>query len=260
MTSDLVPRVGGIPSADIAVPDHEREVRFHASVLGTGDRPLWRPDLMNNRGQPIIGLGARTAEHAELPLQWMPHVQVADVATSAARAIHLGGRELMHGRNADGGSQWAVLADPDGAAFGVIPAPPADEDADADVPVGRIAWISLSVPDAAAARDFYQQVIGWSVRNDATDDAGTPTADATMLGDDGTPVASIGHDQGANRSLPRVWLIHLPVGDLAESLRRVRAEGGEVVGTAIGPDGTRSAAVIRAPAGAHLALVPASHH
>ena len=78
----FAPRVGGVLSADIAVPEHDREVRFYSSVLGTGENPLWREDLMNNLGMPIIGLGPRSAEYAHLPLQWMPHIQVADVAAS----------------------------------------------------------------------------------------------------------------------------------------------------------------------------------
>ena len=86
MSDSLVPRVGGILSADIAVPEHEREVRFYSRVLSTGENPLWREDLMNNLGMPIIGLGARIPEYAHLPLQWMPHIQVADVAASVERA------------------------------------------------------------------------------------------------------------------------------------------------------------------------------
>lgn len=66
--SDLsVPRVGAVFSADIAVPEHEREMRFYARVLSTGTNPLWRAeDLMNNLGIPIIGLGARSEEYAHL--------------------------------------------------------------------------------------------------------------------------------------------------------------------------------------------------
>ena len=62
MSGHFVPRVGGVSSADIAVPEHEREVRFYSRVLTTGENPLWREDLMNNVGMPIVGLGARIAE------------------------------------------------------------------------------------------------------------------------------------------------------------------------------------------------------
>src|SRR5918997_1602062 len=108
MSEPFVPRVGGVLSADIAVPEHEREVCFYSRVLSTGESPLWRGDtLMNNLGMPIMGLGARSAEYAHLPLQWMPHIQVADLATSVQRALELGGSVLMHSKNDDGKSQWA---------------------------------------------------------------------------------------------------------------------------------------------------------
>ena len=225
MTS-LVPGVGGILSADIAVPEHEREVRLYSRVLSTGENPLWREDRMNNLGTPIIGLGARSAEYAHLPLQWMPHIQVADVAASVGRALDLGGSELMH----DGKSQWAVLLDPNGAAFGIIPVvsaeaiPPTDGAAswDAAARVGRISWLDLTVSDASATRDFYRQVVEWSAQDVEMEDASGRYADYNLFGDDGNPAAGVRHARGVNLGLPPIWMIYLPVGDLAESLRRVR--------------------------------------
>ena len=104
MHKPFVHRVGGVLSADIAVPDHDRELDFYSRVLTTGDEPLWREDLMNNLGMPVIGLGVRTPEYSELPQQWMPHFQVADVAASAASAIELGGKtvEMHHIAPGDG--------------------------------------------------------------------------------------------------------------------------------------------------------------
>ena len=191
--SDLyVPRVGGVLSADIAVPEHEREMRFYSRVLGTGESPLWREDLMNNRGMPIIGLGPRSAEYADLPLQWMPHIQVADVATSAQRALDLGGREIMHGKDDDGNSQWAAFFDPNGAAFGIMPVvspealPKAEPVASgsAAARMGCISWLDLTVSDASATRDFYHEVVGWSVQDVEMEDASagvTPTTTCSAM-------------------------------------------------------------------------------
>jgi predicted enzyme related to lactoylglutathione lyase len=254
MSDPFVPRVGGILSADIAVPEHEREVRFYSRVLTTGESPLWREDLMNNLGTPIVGLGARIAEHARLPLQWMPHIQVADVTASVKRALDLGGSELMH----DGEGQWAVLLDPNGAAFGIIPVvsaeaiPPTDGTA---VRAGRISWLDLTVSDASATRDFYQQVVDWSVQDVEMEDASERYADYNMLGDDGNPAAGICHARGVNLGLPSIWMIYLPVGDLAESVHRVRKEGGEIIKATRGNHGEYACAVIQDPVGAHLALV-----
>jgi len=263
MAQPFVPRVGGILSADIAVPEHDREVRFYARVLTTGDDPLWRDDLMNNAGLPIIGLGERTEETANLPLQWMPHIQVADVTASVTRALELGGRELMHSRDAEGNSQWAVLLDPNGAAFGIIPVvtpdamPPTEETVSGNaVRVGRIAWVNLTVSDAAITRDFYQQVIGWSVHEVEMEHAGDRYFDFGMADSEGEPAAGVCHARGTNGDLPPVWLIYLPVGDLDESLRRVEEEGGEVLRAARGSDAGFAYAVVRDLVGACFALIP----
>lgn len=263
MSDPFAPRIGGILSADIAVPEHEREVRFYSRVLGTGEAPLWREDLMNNLGLPVIGLAERSAEHADLPLQWMPHIQVADVAASVARTLELGGSELMRARADDGTDQWAVLRDPNGAAFGIMPVVPADAippmeggaSAGVGARVGRISWVDLTVADTAAACAFYRQVFGWSVRIVEMEDAAERCTDYEMPADDGNPAAGIRHARGANAELPPVWMIQLPVGDLAESLRRVQDEGGTVIRATRGADGRCTYAAVRDPVGACLALV-----
>jgi predicted enzyme related to lactoylglutathione lyase len=265
MSEPFVPRVGGVLSADIAVPEHEREMRFYSRVLSTGENPLWREKtLMNNLGMPIIGLGPRNAEYAHLPLQWMPHVQVADVAASVQRALDLGASDLMHAKDDDGKSQWAVLLDPNGAAFGIIPVVPAEaippsdgiESPDVAASVGRISWLDLTVSDASATRNFYRQVVEWSVQDIEMEDAGERYADYQMLGDDGTPVAGVCHARGMNLGLPPVWMIYLPVGDLAESLRRVQEEGGKIIKVTRGDDGEYAYAAVQDPVGAYLALMP----
>lgn len=265
MSELFAPGVGAVLSADIAVPEHEREVRFYSRVLSTGENPLWRQeDLMNNLGLPIIGLGASKPEWAHLPLQWMPHIQVADVAASVLRTLELGGRELMHFKGDDGTSQWAVLLDPNGAAFGIIPVVPA-EAIDAGnaagassgaAAVGRIYWLDLTVPDAPATRDFYRQVVGWSVQDVEMTDGGERYADYNMLGEDGSPKAGVCHARGVNVGLPPVWMLYLPVGDLAESLRRVQEEGGRIIKPMQGEDGRYVYAAIQDPVGVSLALIP----
>ncbi|MEM9380511.1 MAG: VOC family protein [Planctomycetota bacterium] len=235
MEDSFALRVGGVVSADIAVPEHERELRFYAHVLTTGRTPLWRDDLMNSAGQPIIGLGERTAEYADLPLQWMPHIQVADVAASAERALALGGTEILHGKDAEGVSLWAGLSDPSGVAFGVIPVvgagemPPAAHEGE----TGRIVSLDLALADAAGARSFYRDVIGWSPREVEERIQGAGDGDAAR---------------------EPVWVIHLPVADLEESLRRVEAEGGAILETLRAGEGASARALVQDPVGVRFGL------
>lgn len=261
MNSPYVSGVGEIPTADIAVPQYDRVLQFYSRVLSTGENPLWREDLMNNCGIPVIGLGKSSAEYADLPLQWMPHIQVADIAQSVKHALDMGGSEVYHGRDDDGKSQWALLLDPNGAAFGLIPVISEDEitsatSSDGDTSFGCISWLDLTVTKASLISDFYQTVIGWSVQETEEQDASERYIDYNMLGDADTPSARVRHARGANKDLPSVWMLYLPVGDIAESLRRVKEEGGKIIKQKIGIDGVYAYAIIQDPVGVSLGLVP----
>ena len=168
----------------------------------------------------------------------------------------------MHGRDDEGKSQWAVLRDANGAAFGIMPVvpeealPPTSDDSAGvtDASTGCISRVALTVSDAQASRDFYHQVVGWSAREVEMEDGGERYADSAMCTDDGTTAAEVCHARGVNRGLPPVWMIHLPVGDLAESLRRVPGEGGVVVQSVQGAGGEYVSAVVRDSVGVQLAL------
>lgn len=219
---------------------------------------------MNNIGIPIIGLSACSTEHELLPLQWMPHIQVADVAMSVERALRLGGSELMHGKDNAGKSRWAVLLDPNAAAFGIVPVVSQEElsasygsaSRDASAPVGCIAWLDVTVSDATATRDFYRQVVGWTAKDVEGNDASERYADYTMLGDDGNAAAGVCQARGVNLDVPPVWMLYLPVGDLAESLRRVPQEGGKIIKESRANDGEYAHAVLQDPLGVYVGLVP----
>ncbi|MEO0971865.1 MAG: VOC family protein [Pseudomonadota bacterium] len=237
--------VGGVLSADIAVPEHERELGFYSKVLTTGAAPLWRDDLTNNQGTPIIGLGERSPEYESLPLQWLPHFQVSDVGASVERTLALGGEEVMHAKGEDGQSQWAVLLDPTGAAFGLIPVvPEGSHGASEPDAIGHISWLSLVASDVSATCEFYEQVIGYSAA--PVNEKGS----REMRRPDGGLAAEIWPMEGEHANLPSVWLLSLPVDDFSESLKHVREGGGEIVAEAA----EAGHAVIRDPVGVYVAL------
>lgn len=252
---------GRVISADIAAPDVERLRAFYARVLCTGDPPLWRADdLHNSLGLPIIGIGARTSAHEALPVQWMPHIQVSDVHASLERATARGAAVLMQGHMPSGDVAWAVLQDPAGAVFGLVPSIPSEAIPALPVPTpptGRVAWLDLTVPDADALRDFYAIVVGWGTQAVAMRDGEHAYADYCLLNDDGTTSAGVCHARGPNAGLPPVWLLYLPVGDLEASIHEVTEAGGMVLTSSRKPDGSYASAVIRDPAGAFTSLVPA---
>ncbi|MEX2536542.1 MAG: VOC family protein [Trueperaceae bacterium] len=181
-----------------------------------------------------------------------------------ATPFELGGRLLMDPKDAAGGTAWAVLEDPNGAAFGLVPVVPSDALPNVDAAgspgvggaIGRVAWLDLTVRDAFRTRDDYRQVVGWSVQAVEMAEETDRYADSNLVREDGEPAAGVCHARGTNADLPPVWHIYLPVGDLDESLRRVEAEGGTVLKVSRRADGRPLYAAVREPVGACFALVP----
>jgi len=175
----------------------------------------------------------------------MPHIQVLEDGASVAHALELGGSELMHGKDGDGQSQWAVLVDPVGAAFGLIPVV-GDASAATDEPetVGCIAWLTLVVPDVPSMCEFYERVVGWSAVSTDVD------GEFELRRSDGVASAAICHAAGDHEGVPPVWILGLPVDELDASLRLVRESGGEIINGST----ETGRAVIRDPVGVFVAL------
>ena len=77
--------------------------------------------------------------------------------------------------------------------------------------VGEIGWIDMTVDDATATRDFYQDVVGWNVEDTSMGDY----SDYTMMSPgDGEAIAGICHARGSNSDLPGGWLIYIVVADV----------------------------------------------
>jgi predicted enzyme related to lactoylglutathione lyase len=116
---------------------------------------------------------------------------------------------------------------------------------------GTIAWIDLTVPDAAVVRDFYKAVVGWKETPVTMGDyqdycMNPPSADQ--------PVAGICHARGENADLPAQWLIYVTVKDVDASAARCVQLGGKIL---VGPKnlgGQGRFCVIQDPAGAVAAL------
>lgn len=111
---------------------------------------------------------------------------------------------------------------------------------------GTIAWLDLSVSDAAPVRDFYQAVLGWTT---------TPVdmngyEDYAMGPEGAEPVAGVCHSRGVNLGIPPVWMPYVVVPDLEASLTAVVERGGEIVFRHEG-----GFVFVKDPAGAHIALM-----
>ena len=90
--------------------------------------------------------------------------------------------------------------------------------------LGKVTWVDLTVEDAPAIRDFYQQVIGWSP---SPLQMSGGYDDYNMIPPGGTEAAAgVCHARGNNAKLPPRWLVYVGVKDLAASVAAVERLGG----------------------------------
>lgn len=98
----------------------------------------------------------------------------------------------------------------------------------------QLCHMDLTVDNAETVRDFYQEVVGWTVE---------------MLGDDyvmksrDDAVAGICHKRGALADFPSEWLAYFSVPNLDESLAAVAKNGGKIVISPTGEQGYRYAVI-----------------
>jgi uncharacterized protein len=118
--------------------------------------------------------------------------------------------------------------------------------------LGVVGWMDLTIPNADRVRDFYAAVVGW--RADGVEMGGYQDW-AMFAPGRSDPVAGICHAQGVNTGLPPCWLPYIPVADLDASLAEVRKTGGAVVSGPRDLGVWGRMAVIRDPAGAHVAII-----
>ncbi len=110
---------------------------------------------------------------------------------------------------------------------------------------GAVSWIEHSGPDAARARTFYENVLGWQV-------AETPMPagaySAIMLGE--KPIGGFSPAPGSDG-----WKLYITVDDVDGRVALAQKAGAAVTSDAVDVPGVGRMATIRDPFGASLCLI-----
>ena len=120
-----------------------------------------------------------------------------------------------------------------------------------DQKVGGISWVDLTVPDANATKEFYREVVGWTVTDVPMGDYSAYCVNEPQTG---KTVAGICHARGSNANLPAAWLVYITVDNVDKSVAKCVELGGEVISEPRSYGGQGRYCVIRDPAGAVAAL------
>lgn len=247
-------RHGKLVWADLVTTDLAGARRFYGELFGWSFAELGtdRVDylLAYHAGAPIAGIAQRQPQ-ATPPRQsgWIAFMSVADVSAAAGAVTAQGGAVLITPRPVPGRGDMAVLADPDGAPFGVVHSSSGDPP-DYLPAVGEWIWALYQSHDATSAAAFYQALAGYEVIPDAR----AINAPHFLLAADGYARASL-VEIPAERGLRPDWLYFVRVSDVRASVARASALGG---GTLVAPDPGLfggQVAVVADPNGAPLGLL-----
>lgn len=108
-------------------------------------------------------------------------------------------------------------------------------------------WVDLSVPDTAAAQEFYGQLLGWKFENQGEDFGGYRIAVAA----DGTKIAGLMSSQDET---PAAWTPYFDTPDAEASAAAVKKHGGSVLFEPMDVPQNGVMAVVADPAGAVFGL------
>jgi uncharacterized protein len=241
--------------------DPEGAKRFYDSVVGWDIRPphddigyrmIGRSDGGFAGG--ILPIKSAMGEHGARPA-WYAYIAVDNVDATVAQIEAKGGAVHMPGREIEGVGRIAMVADPQGNAFYVMKPnpPPGDEQAQSDVfsptEEQRVNWNELSTADPAAARQFYNELFGW------TSEEFMPMGEIgeyRFFAHQGTTLGALSPClQGA----PAGWRYYIRVPSISKAAEAVQAGGGTV---SMGPHevpGGDHIVIGHDPQGAEFALV-----
>ncbi len=211
----------------LATTDADAARRFYGDLLGwegSADEAMGGYALMSLGGSVVGGVYPMTAEEREsgaLP-GWLSIVSVDDVDACAARVTQLGGRVVATPMDVMSLGRTAVVADPQGAAFGIWQ--PGDfVGAGVVNDVGAMVLNQLNTNAPGPARDFYAGLFGWDFSSVA--DGPMPYWGITNGGSLNGGVMALDPSAPA----PPHWLVYFTVEDLDASDAVIVDGGGAVV-------------------------------
>lgn len=213
---------------ELFTEDARAAVQFYGTVFGWSfqDFPADRGPgywLALSGGEPVGGMLERQHVYQKEPgSRWLGMISVGDVKAAARYAAAHGGRVVVPPRAVPGRGEMAVLADPEGAPFGVIRSSSGDPP-DYLAADRQWVWIELWAKDPQAMAQFYSGLAGYET-------AAVERPDGRL----GYLLAAGGYTRcgiipSPMSGAPPVWLPYLRVEDVRAAATQAENAGARVV-------------------------------
>jgi predicted enzyme related to lactoylglutathione lyase len=160
---------------------------------------------------------------------WIGYISVADLDAHIEKIVEAGGKLWKPATEVPGMLRFAVMSDPQGAAFVAFtanPGMPTPERPPSPTP-GTIGWHELYTTDLEAGFDFYQKMFGWTKVSDM--DMGPMGVYRLFDQGDQNPMGAGGMMTKAPHIPVSCWNFYINVDSIGAAAERVKAGGGSVL-------------------------------
>jgi predicted enzyme related to lactoylglutathione lyase len=237
---------------DLLTPNASGAHEFYGKVVGWKTEP-WESDpsyvMFAARSGPVGGV---TEARATTP-HWLPYIGTADVDATVEAATRLGARLQTPPTPLPSGGRYAVLADPQGAVFGIYASDGSDSAAAGRPPqAGEFSWHELATNVAPGiAFGFYAALFDW---DDISENDMGPMGMYLIFGRKGRQLGGMFDKGAAGKPGAAYWLGYVSVTDLEGTVERAKAGRGSLLAGPMDVPGGDRIAQLMDPYGAFFAL------
>ncbi len=220
--------------------DIDKTYAFFPEVLGWGTQEV----DMGGEKMKMFTHGGNTVGHLRAPAMegepswWNNYLRVEDVDAAVAAVKANGGSVVVPGTDIPPG-RFATVTTASGAYFTLFRESGAE---DGGASAGAIAWVDLHSKDLAADLAFLKGAFGFE-----TSEMAMPQGPYHILNPEGAMKG--GAMQGAHAEAPSMWMAWASVDSVDDTLARVTANGGTVIGPAWDVPGVGRMGIAQDPAG-----------
>lgn len=241
---------------DLMTTDVDGAKTFYTKLLGwdiqafdqaPADQPY---EMWVGPNGPQGGVMALPEEAKKMgaPPHWLAYTHVADAAATLKKVEGLGGKVLVPVTQIPGGgSHFAVLQDPQGAAFGIVDG---EQPQGGKERKGTVTWHELAAADWEKAWAFYSDVFGWK-KGEAMDMG--PMGTYLMYGNGGDHDLGGFFNKAAAQPVP-AWMIYITVQNCDEAVDKAKELGAKVLNGPMDVPGGDRVAQLMDPHGAAFGL------
>jgi len=208
---------------DLVTADPDAAHAFYSKVFGWKRQPSDHPAYVMFAA-PSGPLGGTMAAATGDASHWIPYLGTTDIEATRRQALELGATIVKELTDTGSSGRYMVLADPQGASFGVYGSD-ADPGRDTAPKPGQLHWHELATTDTRAAAQFYTALFGWDKSGEF--DMG-PMGVYYLFGRNDRQLGGI-YNKPADQPGGPAWLGYTRVKDIHGTVKKVQSAGGRLV-------------------------------